>query len=178
MYEIHPQAPVEHNQHETKTPPEVFFCYNSCMNTPVLESVAKALIVNKNNEVLILTIGEHTSKPEKSHKPDLPGGLVDPGEYEREAVVREIFEETNITVNEARAMLAYSKTEFFKYENKSVSKHLYIFTVDDVPAVTISWEHESYTWIPITELREVNLKSFYDEAIAYCFENNILPPFF
>lgn len=145
------------------------------MNTPVLESVAKALIINKNGEVLILTIGEYKSKPENSHKPDLPGGLVDPGEYEREAVVREILEETGIKVEEASAMLVYSKTQFYSDENKSVSKHLYVFPIDHVPAVTISWEHESYRWVSIDDLKTVKLKSFYHEAIAYCFENNILP---
>lgn len=70
--------------------------YNTAMNDPIVESVAKALLVTDQKEALILTIGEYKERPDKSFQPDLPGGLVDPGESERDAVVREIFEETGV----------------------------------------------------------------------------------
>lgn len=49
------------------------------MTKLIQESVAKALVTNDKNEALILTLGEHKERPEKSFRPDLPGGLVDPG---------------------------------------------------------------------------------------------------
>lgn len=143
------------------------------MNNPELESVAKALIINSDNNVLILTLGEHKQRPEKSFKPDLPGGMVDPGESDRDGVIREVAEETSIVVDLNSAIPIYSKTEFYNNENKSVTKHLFIIQLDTNPEVQLSWEHSDYKWIPLDELQNFELRSFYDEAIKYCFSNNI-----
>src|SRR6476660_3323311 len=96
------------------------------MDKPIIESVAKALLINNQNEALILTLGKHREKPEKSFKPDLPGGLVDRGETEYDAVIREVNEETGIVVSRGQLLMAYSDTQFFVDENKSVTKHLLI----------------------------------------------------
>ena len=66
------------------------------MTKPTLESIAKALVITENKEALVLTVGEHKARPEKSFTPDLPGGVVDPGETEFVAVVRELNEETGL----------------------------------------------------------------------------------
>lgn len=144
------------------------------MNMLVLESVAKALIINPKNEALILTLGEHKQRPEKSFKPDLPGGLVDPGESDRDGVIREIQEETGIDIDPNEAIPVYSKTEFYSDENKSVTKHLFVVNLDSIPTVQLSWEHSAYQWVALEELQNSILRSFYDEAIKYCFTHNIL----
>lgn len=139
-----------------------------------LVSVAKTLLINENNEVLILTIGEYPAHPEKSFTPDLPGGLVDPGETELIAAHRETQEEAGISLDESRFALAYAKTKFYPEEHKSVTKFLYIARVDSTPEVTISWEHASHEWVPIEKLKEIEFRSFYREAIDYCFESGLL----
>lgn len=144
------------------------------MNKPELESVAKALLINPKGEALILTLGEHKQRPEKSFKPDLPGGMVDPGESDRGGVVREIVEETGISVDINEVVPVYSKTEFYSDESKSVTKHLFIVKLDSTPTVQLSWEHSAYRWVPLDELQNSILRSFYDEAIKYCFAHNIL----
>ena len=144
------------------------------MTKPIIESVAKALLINSKNEALILTLSEHTEKPEKSFKPDLPGGLVDPGENEHEAVIREVAEETGISIQNDEMKMVYSRTEFFKDENKSITKHLFIVNVTGVADVKLSWEHSDYSWIPLSSLKVSELRSFYDEAINYCFLNNLI----
>jgi 8-oxo-dGTP pyrophosphatase MutT (NUDIX family) len=143
------------------------------MTKPIIESVAKALLINSKNEVLILTLGQHTERPEKSFKPDLPGGLVDPGENEHDAVVREVNEETGIMVDRDATEMVYSRTQFLDDVNKSVSKHLFICRVDSDVDVTLSWEHSAYEWIDLVDLRGTKLRSFYDEAIEYCFSHEI-----
>ena len=144
------------------------------MTKPIIESVAKALLINNKNEVLILTIGEYKERPEKSFKPDLPGGLVDPGENEYEAVMREIREETGIQVNRKDLEMVYSRTQFFNDKYKSVTKHLFISRVESEVEITLSWEHSAYEWVRLEDLRNTELRSFYDEAIEYCFLNGIL----
>lgn len=145
------------------------------MTKPILESVAKVLVVNEKSEALILTVGEYKERPDKSFKPDLPGGLVDPGESELVAVVRELQEESGIVAEPDLFKLVYAKTEPFVLENKSVTKTLYLLSLTATPEVTISWEHAKYEWVPLGELKEgVELRPFYKEAVSYCFSNNIL----
>jgi len=144
-------------------------------NKPQPASVAKALIVNERNEVLILTAGEYKARPDKSFKPDLPGGLVDPGESEIQAVVREIGEETGIAVGSDYAKLVYAHTELSPDKSLSVTKCLYLIFLDDTPDVTLSWEHVSYEWVPISKIgKEVKLRGFYAEAADYCLEIGLL----
>ena len=144
------------------------------MTKPVLESVAKALVINDKNEALILTVGEYKARPDKSFTPDLPGGVVDSGETAHDAVVREVYEETGIQVSKDLVHLAYTKTDFFSQENKSVSKFLYIIYLATMPAVSISWEHAAYQWVKLDELPEIDLRPFCNEAVAYCFSNYLL----
>lgn len=144
------------------------------MDKPIIESVAKALLINSHNEALILTVGEHKTRPEKSFKPDLPGGLVDPGETEHDAVLREVMEETGIILSQTQLEMVYSSTQFIVNENKSVTKHLFIAQLEEIPNVKLSWEHSDYRWVPLDDLQTTKLRSFYDEAIEYCFAKRIL----
>jgi 8-oxo-dGTP pyrophosphatase MutT (NUDIX family) len=138
------------------------------------ESVAKVLVFNEKGQLLLMHIGEHSEKPERSHTPDLPGGMVDPGESEHAAAVREVMEEAGITLDPDEMTLAYAKTEAYSTENKSVSKLVYIVQLKNTPEVTVSWEHESYEWVEFSTVRTVYpLRSFHDEAIAYIQDNGI-----
>lgn len=142
--------------------------YNERMTKTTQGSVAKALIINEKREALILTIGDYKAHPEKSFKPDLPGGLVDPGESERDAVVREIEEETGIISEVDAVRLVYAQTEFFPAEQKSVLKFLYVLKLSATPEVVLSWEHVNYEWIPLDRLEEsIELRPFYKEAVRY-----------
>jgi 8-oxo-dGTP pyrophosphatase MutT (NUDIX family) len=139
------------------------------------ESVAKLLILNDKNEALVLTTGAYKEHPEKEHKPDLPGGLVEPGEAEQLAAIRETEEEAGITLDPATVSLAYAETKFYPAEDKSVTKLLYLARLAITPPVTISWEHEKYEWIAFdTILATHEFRPFYKEAIAYVQNNQLI----
>lgn len=144
------------------------------MTKPILESVAKSLIINEKNEALVLTIGEHTEVPAKSHTPDLPGGLVDPGETELVAVIREIKEETSIDVDPHKMHLVYTATEFFESLNKSVTKHMFIIRLNHTPDVRLSWEHASFKWVKLEDLHDVDFRMFYNTAIDYAITHHLI----
>lgn len=131
------------------------------------ESIAKVLIINHEQEALVLTLGKHTKYPEKSFKPDLPGGVVDLGESELEAVIRETKEECGITLEPTSPKLIYARTEFFSEERKSVTKLLYVARIHKKPAITLSWEHSDFSWVPLAELKTIALRPFYNEGIMY-----------
>ncbi|MDN5275873.1 MAG: hydrolase [Candidatus Saccharibacteria bacterium] len=146
------------------------------MTKATIISVAKALVVNEKNQALILTVGEYKSHPEKSFKPDLPGGLVDPGESEHEAVIREIKEEAGIEIDSSRIQLAYTETEYVEKGHKSITKLFYLAFLDHTPDVRISWEHASYEWVPLAGLTQsTEFRPFYKNAINYCADHELIP---
>lgn len=140
----------------------------------IIESVAKILIVNNKNEILVLTLGKHLKYPEKSYRPDLPGGIVDSGESEQLAVIREAQEECGIDLDASKVKLAYTETAHYEKENKSVTKLLYITHLDDAPSITLSWEHSAYEWVPVNELQTIDLRPFFNEAIQYLITNRVI----
>lgn len=144
------------------------------MSATISESVAKVLVINEKREALILTTGEYKTAPHKSYKPDLPGGLVDLGETELDAVARELSEEAGINSNMRTFKLAYSKTSFYSDELKSVSKFLYLLFLDNTPEVTLSSEHSSFSGTTLRGLTDtVEFRTFYKEAIDYCFSSEL-----
>lgn len=135
-------------------------------------SVAKALIINEKNELLVLQIGEHTQKPERSHTPDLPGGFVEVDESEKTAVAREIEEEAGITLDESQLTLVYAGTEVFPVTSESVTKLVYLAKLDNTPEIRISWEHESFEWLPLENVTTQRImRPFCAEAINYVTEH-------
>lgn len=132
-----------------------------------IESLAKILIIDKQKKGLVLILGKHLKSPEKSFLPDLPGGIVDAGESELSAAIREAQEECGIDLGPAGIQLVYAQTAYYEKENKTVSKLLYVAHIEDAPAVTLSWEHSDYKWVPVDELSQVALRPFFKEAIEY-----------
>lgn len=139
------------------------------------ESVAKLLVLNEKREALVLTTSTYKEHPEKEHKPDLPGGLVEPGEAEQLAVIRETAEETSVELDPSTITLVYAETKFYPAENKSVTKLLYLAQLALTPTVAISWEHEKYDWVPFdTMLDALEFRPFYEQAIAYVQNNQLI----
>lgn len=109
----------------------------------------KVVIFNEKDEVLVLRRSE--THPRKPHHTDLPGGLIEPGEYELLSAAREVKEETGITVDANNCILYFADTHILPSGN-SLTMLVYYARFDHTPSVTISWEHESYEWCSIQSL--------------------------
>ncbi|MFZ1301481.1 MAG: NUDIX domain-containing protein [Candidatus Microsaccharimonas sp.] len=145
------------------------------MTRPRIGSSGKVFLVNAKRELLVLTISEYKARPDRSFKPDFPGGLVDAGESELIAVQRELMEEAGIHLEQDAFELVYAGTDFYAAENVSFTKCMYIAFVDETPEVTISWEHSAYEWVPVDKVLEtIELRPFLYEALEYCLKNKLI----
>lgn len=138
------------------------------MVTP--HTVAKTLIINNKGQALVLKRAAYYRHPERAHQPDLPGGLVDSGETMTEAAVREIEEETGIIISVESLELVFSKII-----DGAIQKYLYMTKLKNTPEVKLSYEHESYQWVPIAELLETyTFTQFYEEGIRYGIDQSLI----
>lgn len=98
-------------------------------------------IVNK-NRVLLLKRGE--TAPWKPNLYCLPGGGVDSGESLVVAAIREVLEETNLSLTreDLRRLVV-------RYKNGN-KKIVYVARVDD-PIVTLNYEHSESVWLTYKE---------------------------
>ena len=82
---------------------------------------------------------------------EFPGGKVEDNESFKNALVREIFEELNITIN------IYTKIteENFKDDKINVKIHYYLCSIKE--GIIKLVEHEDYLWIETKNINQYNL---------------------
>ncbi|MCK5080662.1 MAG: nucleotide exchange factor GrpE [Candidatus Moranbacteria bacterium] len=103
----------------------------------------KVAIIRDNKEVLLL---KRSKKSLNSGKWDLPGGHLDKGETIREAIIREVQEETGleIEVGEILGTTEFSKeAKQFKEEKRGLRYLAYYKSGE----VKISGEHQDHKWL-------------------------------
>lgn len=125
-----------------------------------MKTIVKAIIQNSRGRILTLFRGDtHPNFP--GHR-DFPGGEMEPGEDFREALVREIREETGLKV---------SNLEKF-YEilvRPGVTQVLFFAKYTGNKRPVLSWEHKNFEWISKQDLfREkfpIGVDDYYENAI-------------
>ncbi len=133
-------------------------------------SIAKALVVDGDGKVLVLTIGEHTKYPQLSYAYDLPGGIIEQGETPYDGIIREVTEETGIDCTQAEIHELYTSTELFSEYGYELTRSLYLIRLAETVEVTLSYEHEAYKWTLPDELWQVDFTGMYfDGFIEHAF---------
>lgn len=106
-----------------------------------MNKVAKLVIIDNDDKYLLMHRSAH---PIFGNDPDLPGGTLEDGELPIDTMVREVYEEAGIVVDEAAALKVY---EGIDYSVHKTHYSLYVLKLDDRPKVVMSWEHSSYEWL-------------------------------
>lgn len=109
-----------------------------------MQTVAKVLLKKADDKLLLLRRSK--THPYYAYHLDLPGGEVEDGEDVATAIVREVREETGITIDERNlTMLLEEQADNHHYI-------LYSGIVDGDVAITLSWEHDQFSWLTLQEL--------------------------
>ncbi len=107
--------------------------------------VVAAIIYNSQNQLLI------TKRPKGFHLAGLwefPGGKVEDGEHQKDALVREIKEETNLDINVADLFWE----EVADYPTKRVNLFFYICSMEEENQEVQCLEIDDFKWVEKSEL--------------------------
>ncbi|MCQ2979043.1 MAG: (deoxy)nucleoside triphosphate pyrophosphohydrolase [Clostridia bacterium] len=108
-------------------------------------------IIKYNNKILCMQRPDGKHKY-TSFKYEFPGGKIEPGEKNYEALIRELKEEMdmNININEDNFYMTVNHT----YPDFEITMHSYICNVDNDKFVMK--EHIDYKWLNINELDKLD----------------------
>lgn len=118
----------------------------------------KAFVLNEKEEILVLQ--RSASAPSNPNVWDLPGGLLDYDEMPKEAIEREILEETGL---ELINLKIHSNTVFKRLEQPTVVV-LYVGEAFEAD-VQISDEHSDFKWVSFEEMKQIDLQPWIAEHI-------------
>lgn len=125
--------------------------------TPKFEVVS--CTVEFEDKFLVLQTGKHKFLRTKW---GVPAGKVENNENLHHAIIRETFEETGINI--LRDNMHYFDTVFVVHEGYSFIYHMFYTSLDKLPSVQITSEHEQFRWV--TPHEALNLDLIPDED--YC----------
>lgn len=119
-------------------------------------------LIRKGNQYLLQ---DRVKKDWKGYT--LPGGHVEPGESIVDAIVREMQEETGLTIRNPKLC----GVKQFPIEN---GRYLvFLFTADEFTGEMISSEEGTMHWVNKDELKSVNLVSDFMELLQVMLDDNL-----
>lgn len=138
-----------------------------------LRRAAKIVIRRETDKkYLILWSSKWEERPERSQKPDLPGGVVEENESMIEGLLREVREEAGLDIEPVRLHLAHALT--YDHNEWSSIFEIYFAEITGDETVTLSWEHESYRWLTAEEVLALEIRAPYPEIFTHMNELGLL----
>lgn len=106
-----------------------------------MSKVAKLVIIDDDDKYLMVYRSEH---PTFGNDPDLPGGTLENDEEPVDTMVREVYEEAGVVIDEAVIQKVYEGTDYSRHKTHY---SLYVAKLDYRPVILMSWEHSAYEWL-------------------------------
>lgn len=113
----------------------------------------KVILFDEDGKILFLKRSDKTSRP---HGWDFPGGGVDAGEDLSEAAIREVVEETGLSIE--HPTIVGTITRDSSNGDYVIVGYKSAYSGGEV---VLSWEHEAYEWIPLATALELELPSLH-----------------
>ncbi len=131
-------------------------------------NIGKVLVRCKvDGKYLILRESMWPERPDRSQKPDLPGGMVESGETIYEAAIREAQEEAGIAIDEDSLLPAYTYSFFRPDKLDYGCWMLFLVELEQKPEIKLSWEHEAYMWLNAEEVLALEIRDPYPEVFKF-----------
>ena len=114
----------------------------------IVKNVVGAIILNEKNEALIMSRKTDDFMGEID---ELPSGNMEQGENIYEAHVREVKEETNLDVVNAKSYIG--NFDYVSGSGKKARQYNFILDVKNTENIILT-EHDKYNWLTIEEIRK------------------------
>ena len=113
--------------------------------------LCSSAILKKNNKQILLM----SRKKKETYKNawEFPGGKLKNGESFKDAIIREIKEELNITVK----LKNLTKFQYFSHQYRSFLLMMYVFELSKWAGKIISNEGEHIKWVSAKEIKNIKL---------------------
>jgi len=106
-------------------------------------------IVINNNKFLLLFSGKRV---------DVPKGNIKEGENSLQAAIRELYEETGLTLNDIKIIDRFKEevTIFYRFNDDLIKKKItYFLCLTEKNEIKISDEHDNYKWATFDEAMNI-----------------------
>lgn len=107
-----------------------------------------AAIISVNQKILCVQRGKG-KHPYLDYKYEFPGGKVEPGETEEQAIIREIKEELDLEISVVKKFLSVQ----YSYPDISITLHSFLCKCKN-PCIKLT-EHLNYKWLSKSELKQL-----------------------
>lgn len=116
------------------------------MDKKPLKRVVAGIIINNN----LIFCAQRKNQGECANKWEFPGGKIENNETETDALLREIKEELNLTID------IKSFVTTVNYEYKSFILRMSIYTCIIIDGIIKLTEHQGYKWLELNRLEQLD----------------------
>ena len=114
----------------------------------IVKNVVGAIILNEKNEALIMSRKTDDFMGEID---ELPSGNMEQGENIYDTLIREVKEETNLDVVNAKSYIG--NFDYVSGSGKKARQYNFILDVKNTENIILT-EHDKYNWLTIEEIRK------------------------